>query len=85
VAVPADAEVWLDGTKTTSTGALREFTSPTLTPGQRYTYQVRARWHENGHEVTQTQKVTVSAGADVTIRFPAEILDSAKSDLDRAK
>jgi len=83
--VPEEAEIWFDGVKTTSTGEFRAFQSPPLTPGRRYAYEVRARWGENGHEVTQTQKVTVSAGADVTIRFPAEILDSAKSDLDRAK
>ena len=71
--VPADAELWFDGTETTRTtltGAVREFHTPPLTPGTQYTYDVRARWHENGREVTQTQKVLVSAGAHVRVDFP---------------
>jgi uncharacterized protein (TIGR03000 family) len=68
--VPANAELWFDGSKTTTTGSVREFQSPPLTPGSRYVYEVRARWKENGHEVTQTQKVEVTAGADVHLNFP---------------
>jgi uncharacterized protein (TIGR03000 family) len=68
--VPADAEIWFDGTKTTSTGAVRQFQSPPLTLGQRYNYEIRARWSENGHEVTQTQKVEVTAGSHINVTFP---------------
>jgi uncharacterized protein (TIGR03000 family) len=70
VQVPADARVWFDDTATTSMGATRQFTSPPLTPGQRYSYEIRARWNENGKEVTQTQKVEVTAGAQVQVAFP---------------
>jgi uncharacterized protein (TIGR03000 family) len=69
--VPANAEVWFDGEKSASTGEFRTFRTPALAPGRRYTYEVRARWDENGREITQTQKVPVTAGADVTIDFPA--------------
>ena len=68
--VRAGAEIWIDGTKTTATGAVRQFQSPPLTPGQRYNYEIRARWIENGHEVTQTQKVEVTAGGHVNVTFP---------------
>jgi uncharacterized protein (TIGR03000 family) len=68
--VPAGAEIWIDGTKTTSTGTVRQFQSPPLTPGQPYNYEIRARWSENGHEVTQTQKVEVTAGGHVNVTFP---------------
>jgi uncharacterized protein (TIGR03000 family) len=68
--VPADAQIWFDGTPTTSTGPVRQFDSPPLTPGSRYGYEVRARWTENGHEVTQTQQVAVTAGAHVQVDFP---------------
>jgi uncharacterized protein (TIGR03000 family) len=71
VNVPPDAKVWFDDTLTTSTGAVRQYDSPPLTPGTRYTYAVRARWNENGHEVTQMQRVEVTAGAHVNVRFPA--------------
>ena len=50
------AEVWFNGTPTTSTGPARQFASPPLTPGTRYSYDIRATWNENGREVTQTQQ-----------------------------
>ena len=68
--VPDNAQVWFDGVKTTSSGSVRQFRSPPLTPGQRYTYEVRARWLENGREVTQTQQVAVTAGASARADFP---------------
>jgi uncharacterized protein (TIGR03000 family) len=70
VNVPPNAQVWFEGVKTTSTGAVREYQSPSLKPGSRYTYEVRARWMANGKEVTQTQRVGVTAGARVNVRFP---------------
>jgi uncharacterized protein (TIGR03000 family) len=70
VRLPADARVWFQNAPMTSTGSLRQFESPLLAPGQPYTYDVRATWTENGHEVTQDQKVEVSAGGHVTVTFP---------------
>ena len=70
VTLPEDAEIWFNGTAMTTTGSVREFTSPPLTPGKKYTYDVRARWNENGHEVTQTQQVEVTAGGLANVRFP---------------
>ena len=70
VNVPVNAELWIDGSKTTSTGTVREFQSPPLTSGSRYSYDLRARWNENGHEVTQTQQVEITAGAHVSVSFP---------------
>ncbi|HEV3120046.1 MAG TPA: TIGR03000 domain-containing protein, partial [Gemmataceae bacterium] len=70
VNVPADARVWFEGMPTTSTGPVRHFQSPSLTSGSRYNYDVRASWNENGHEVTQTQQVEVTAGARVNVSFP---------------
>jgi uncharacterized protein (TIGR03000 family) len=70
VNVPADARLWFDDTATTATGPVRQFDSPPLTPGTRYSYEVRAGWTENGREVTQTQKVAVTAGAHVRVDFP---------------
>jgi uncharacterized protein (TIGR03000 family) len=71
LSVPEGAQVWFEGGKTKSTGAVRQFQSPPLTPGEKYTYEIRARWTENGREVTQTQQVGVSAGANVRVAFPA--------------
>lgn len=70
VQVPPNAEVWFSGEKTNSTGTVRDFQSPPLTPGSRYAYDIRARWQQDGQEVTQEQTVTVWAGANVTVTFP---------------
>jgi uncharacterized protein (TIGR03000 family) len=72
VSVPADAEVWFEGSKTVSTGSVREYQSTPLTPGMRYVYEIRARWNESGHEVTQTQTVEVSAGTHIGVEFPVQ-------------
>jgi uncharacterized protein (TIGR03000 family) len=69
--VPPDAEVWFDDTRMTPTGAVRQFDSPLLKPGTRYSYTIRARWHKNGHPVTQTQRVEFTAGSHVNVSFPA--------------
>ncbi len=66
---PADAEIWFEGSKTTQTGAMREFESPELKPGRQYTYEVRARWMQDGKKVSQTQTIEVSAGDRKTVDF----------------
>src|SRR5262249_26879033 len=70
VKVPANARVWFEGVLTTSSGPVREYQSPPLTSGNRYTYDVRARWNDNGREFTQTQHVAVTPGAHVRVEFP---------------
>jgi uncharacterized protein (TIGR03000 family) len=70
VNVPAGAEIWFDGTPTSSTGTVRQFNSPPLTPGN-HSYEIRARWSDDGREVTQTQRVEVTPGAHVNVSFPA--------------
>jgi uncharacterized protein (TIGR03000 family) len=69
VTVPANAEVWFDQTKMTSTGPVREYRTPPLAPGRPYSYQVRARWEENGHEVTRTQTISFVAGKQTVVNF----------------
>jgi len=70
VTLPAGAELWFDGSKTSSTGTTREFESPPLKAGRQYKYEIRARWDDRGNAVTQTQEVTVTAGARVRLDFP---------------
>jgi uncharacterized protein (TIGR03000 family) len=60
--VPEDAELWINGSNTKLKGALRQFVSPPLEPAQDYTYEVRARWLENGREVIRTRQLKVRAG-----------------------
>jgi uncharacterized protein (TIGR03000 family) len=72
LSVPAGARVWFDGTPTTATGSVREFSTPPLRPDVRYAYVVQARWNENGREVTQARQVEVLAGAHVNVTFPVQ-------------
>lgn len=69
VRVPVGAEVWFDGNKTNQTGAVRQFQSPPLKPGERYAYEVRARWKAAGQDTEETRRVTVRAGDRVTVDF----------------
>lgn len=64
--VPENAEIWVDGVKTKQTGELRHFFSPPLTPGKKYSYQVRLRWRKDGKPVEETQRILVQSG--LTIR-----------------
>jgi uncharacterized protein (TIGR03000 family) len=71
-----DAQVWFDGTATTQTGIVRTFTTPSLTPGIRYSYQVRAKWTADGKEVEQTRSVKVEAGEPVVIDFTQPVSET---------
>jgi uncharacterized protein (TIGR03000 family) len=77
VDVPANAEVWFDETKMTSTGPLREFRTPSLKLNHRYSYDVRARWTENGQQVTQTQHIEVAPGSHINVTFSPKAADSS--------
>jgi DNA sulfur modification protein DndE len=71
VLVPANAEVFFDGEPTTQRGVERLYLSPPLEVGRKYSYEVLARWQENGKPVEQTRKVEVSGGARVRVDFLA--------------
>jgi uncharacterized protein (TIGR03000 family) len=77
VTVPADAEVWFNGTKMAQTGAVRGYETPPLATGTWYFYEVQAQWKENGKEVKQTQDVRVWPGAEVKVDFPMSITNSS--------
>jgi len=76
--VPAGAQVWIEGKKMTSTGDVRRFVSPRLTPGQAYTYDIRVSWNENGREVRKDRQVTLRAGDQQKIEFPSDNADGNK-------
>ncbi len=75
-----DAEVWIEGDKTRSMGTWREYMSPPLDPDKRYSYEIKARWMENGKEVTRTKKVSVRLNAPTVVDFTA---DRGDTDRDR--
>jgi uncharacterized protein (TIGR03000 family) len=60
--LPEDARIWFEGEPTKQTGTFRQFVSPSLTPGKRYTYRVRVLWFEDGQWVSQVHSFPVHAG-----------------------
>jgi uncharacterized protein (TIGR03000 family) len=71
VQVPANAQIWFDGESTSQTGTERAFRSPPLEQGQNYSYEVKARWTEDGKDIERTRKVRVRAGERVNVNFMA--------------
>jgi uncharacterized protein (TIGR03000 family) len=69
VQAPADAEVWFDDYKTRQTGGQRTFTSPPLQAGRTFTYEVKARWTQDGKPVEKAQKVKVQGGETSQVEF----------------
>jgi uncharacterized protein (TIGR03000 family) len=45
------------------------YESPQITPGETYSYQIQARWSENGQEKTRTKTVKFRAGERVRVDF----------------
>jgi uncharacterized protein (TIGR03000 family) len=69
VRVPAGAEIWFDGAKTTVTGTSRLFHTPPLDPGRVYSYEVRVRWADGDGTVEQTRRLTFRVGDRVDLDF----------------
>jgi uncharacterized protein (TIGR03000 family) len=70
VLVPrADAQVWFNGSLTSTQGTRRDFDTPALQPGSNYSYTVRASWNEGGRMVTEECTVPVVGGARQLVDF----------------
>jgi uncharacterized protein (TIGR03000 family) len=70
VLVPdANAKVMFDDSKTEMVGTDRLFNSPTLNPGQTYTYTIKCQWTDKGEEVVRTAEVRVQAGRATLVDF----------------
>jgi uncharacterized protein (TIGR03000 family) len=78
-----DARVWIEDKETRQRGTLREFVSPPLNPDKRYTYEVRARWMENGKEMERTRTVPVRANDTATVDFTAPERTPRLDEIDR--
>ena len=69
VIVPADAEVYFDGTLTSQTGTQRVYHTPQLEPNLEYHYTVRARWTQDGSPVERVQTVRFKVGSQPRVDF----------------
>jgi uncharacterized protein (TIGR03000 family) len=64
-----EADVWFQGLRTSHTGAVRQFRSPPLVPGQNYVYKVMGLWGLGAADEKQVRNVTIRAGDRITIDF----------------
>jgi uncharacterized protein (TIGR03000 family) len=70
LAVPENAEVFVDGEKTNQTGSVREFVSPPLDRGSSYNYRISVRYTgANGKPVNDTRTIHVRANDWFRIDF----------------
>ena len=67
VLVPADAEIFFDGERTTQKGSERLFITPPLQAGKKHHYDLLARWKEDGKTVEQKRRLEVSGGTTVRV------------------
>ena len=72
VSVPADAKIFVNGAATTSTGSDRQFVSRGLSSGNKYAYEVRAEYEQDGKTVTQTKSVTLGPGEFANLAFSGD-------------
>jgi uncharacterized protein (TIGR03000 family) len=66
-----DAELWVNKSKTATTGTDRTFESPELADGKEFRYELVARWKRNGAEVSESREVVVTGGKSVLVDFTA--------------
>jgi uncharacterized protein (TIGR03000 family) len=71
VRVPADAVLWFDSNRTSQTGSERDFSTPALPAGSTASYEVRARWTQDGRPVERTYRVDVQPNRTTTVDFTA--------------
>jgi uncharacterized protein (TIGR03000 family) len=69
VKIPAEAELWFDGSKTSQGGSLRHFMTPPLPPGGVLSYTLQARWRIKDANLSRVEEVRVQPGATVTVNF----------------
>jgi uncharacterized protein (TIGR03000 family) len=70
--VDPNADLWFNGVKMQQTGRQRDFITPELQPGKSYSYEVRAKWTQNGKQYDKTRTLTVQAGEQIGLNFVVE-------------
>jgi len=64
-----NAQVFLDGQPTSSTGNVRTYQTPPLTGAQTFTYHLRAVFMRNGQQTTEERTVVITPGQTTTVDF----------------
>jgi uncharacterized protein (TIGR03000 family) len=79
IRLPADAELYLQGRKSSQTGSERYFVTPPLAPGQIYTCRIKAVWYENGRNREVNRTVDLIAGDHSSLTLLAGSGDNSES------
>jgi uncharacterized protein (TIGR03000 family) len=69
VHVPANAKVLIDSNPTAQTGTDRVFRTPALADDHPYSYEISARWTQDGTERRETRVVRFLPGQTVEVDF----------------
>jgi uncharacterized protein (TIGR03000 family) len=70
IQIPGDqADIWIQGEKSTQTKSRQDYLSPPLTPGKKYYYEVRARWREGERNHDETRNFAIIPGKPVLVDF----------------
>jgi uncharacterized protein (TIGR03000 family) len=75
--VPTDAKITIDGAATSSTSAVRVFSTPELAVGAVYYYTFTVQTVREGKVLTATEKVAVEAGGKVELSLSPTALTIA--------
>jgi uncharacterized protein (TIGR03000 family) len=67
VVVAPDAQLWFNGILVPGSGTERAFVSPALTPGKDFTYQIHARWMEDGRPIDRFRTIHVQANTSAEV------------------
>src|SRR5262249_36874335 len=71
IIVPGNAEIFFDRQPTKQKGTERLYVTPPLVVGEKYSYEVLARWQDGGEAVEYTRKGEVGGGLRVRVDFLA--------------
>jgi uncharacterized protein (TIGR03000 family) len=69
VKLPAEAELWFDGFKTSQGGSYRQFLTPPLQSANNFRYLIQARWLIHDAELSRSEEVQVTPGGTVVVNF----------------
>ncbi len=69
VKLPVDARLWIDQVECPLTSDQRPFNTPVLQPGQTYYYTLKMEVQRQGEKKTQSRRVLVTAGQNVSVTF----------------
>jgi uncharacterized protein (TIGR03000 family) len=62
IRLPADAELYLQGRKSSQTGSERYFVTPPLAQGQTFTCRIKAIWREDGRDREVVRTIVLASG-----------------------